>query len=89
MKPKITASGGIPTSTAIRILQAIDEGRISALADAHEAGVSESHLTVCLRQMRALGVVIVTNQGWGGGKGRATRPWRIKNRGVFARSKRT
>lgn len=88
MKPKITASGGIPTSTAIRILQAIDEGRISALADAHEAGVSESHLTVCLRQMRALGVVIVTNQGWGGGKGRATRPWRVSKRGPFARSKR-
>lgn len=72
------------TATALRIMDAIDRGRISALADAPAVGLSPNHLSACVQAMRALGVVIVTNQGRGG-KGYKARPWAIKKRGPFRR----
>lgn len=75
------------TETATKILDAIAAGRIRSLADADAVGMSGRYLSLCVQQLRSMGVEITTNEGNWRGKD-SLKTWRVKRWGPFARRRK-
>ena len=74
------------TETATRILDAIAAGKIHSLADSDAVGMQRRYLSVCLQELRGMGVEIRTNAGWG--PGHVLKPWTVRKWGPFARRRK-
>ena len=74
------------TQTATRILDAIAAGRIYSLNDARIVGIGRRQLSNYLRQLREVGVEIVTNKGCAPGV--ELKAWRVRRWGPFARRRK-
>lgn len=72
------------TQSALKLLRAIEAGRICSYNDAHKVGISQATLGIWLRKLERMGCRIKRGKPCGFGRGiRSTTPYRITNWGPF------